>query len=142
MTKIVCQSHEDPLDYLGSLHVLTFAEEGFAPLSIHGERLGISRDMLSAFSNAVNQADDVGSLYPQAAISAVPRSCIRDTIDPAPLLGHLRAFIAANSSRMGATRLLLDFSTPRLQPHAQEAIDEAFTQENASLIDDVIVIKN
>ena len=142
MTKIVFQAHGDFLDYLGGLHVLTFAEDGFAPLNIHGERLGISRDILSAFSTAVNQADDVGSLYPQAAISAVPRSCIRDTIDPAPILGHLRAFITANASRMEATRLLLDFSTPRLQPHAQEAINEAFSEKNTSLIDEVIVIKN
>ena len=142
MAKIVFQSHGDPLNYAGDLHVLTFAEEGFAPLNIHGETLGISRDTLSAFSDAVNQADDVGSLHPQAPISAVPRSCIRDTIDPAPLLRHLQAFIAANASRMKATRLLLDFSTPRLQPHVQEAIGLAFSQENISLIDEVTVIKN
>jgi hypothetical protein len=142
MAKIVFQSHGDPLDYSSGLHVLTFAEEGFAPLDIHGRKLGISRDTLSAFSDGVNQADDVGSLYPQAAISAVPRSCIRDTTDPARLLGHLRAFIQANASRMEATRLLLDFSTPQLQPHVQEAISKAFNQENTSLIVEVIVIKN
>lgn len=142
MAKIIFQSHGDPLDYSGGLHVLTFAEEGFTPLDIHGRKLGISRDTLSAFSDGVNQADDVGSLYPQAALSAVPRSCIRDTMDPAPLLGHLQAFIAANASRMRATCLLLDFSTPRLQPHVLEAIGEAFSRGNTALIDEVIVIKN
>ena len=94
MAKIVFQSHGDPLDYSGGLHVLTFAEIGFAPLDIHGRKLGISHDTLRAFSDGVNQADDVGSLYPQAPISAVPKSCIRDTMVPATLLGHLQAFIA------------------------------------------------
>lgn len=124
MTRIVCQSHEDPLDYSGGLHVLTFAEEGFAPLNIHGRRFGISRDILSAFSSRVNQRDEVGTLWPQAPISAVPQSCIRDTTDPTALLSHLREFIPAIPDDMKTTTLVLDFSTPRLPLHVEYTISK------------------
>jgi hypothetical protein len=142
MANIVYKTHADPQDYPPDLHILTFAEQGFAPLDIHGRRLGVSRDTLSAFSDAVNQAGDVGSLYPEAPISAVPQSCIRDTADPEPLLSHLREFISANAERMRATSLLLDFSTPRLQPHVQAAITAVFDEPGLSLISHIIVIRN
>ena len=38
MTKITIKTHGDALDYLG-LHILTYAEEGFSPLGIHGRKL-------------------------------------------------------------------------------------------------------
>ena len=142
MTRIVCQSHEDPLDYSGGLHVLTFAEEGFAPLNIHGRRFGISRDILSAFSSRVNQRDEVGTLWPQAPISAVPQSCIRDTTDPTALLSHLREFIPAIPDDMKTTTLVLDFSTPRLPPHVEYTISKLHTDALFIGIAQIVVICN
>jgi hypothetical protein len=142
MTRIVCQSHEDPLDYSGGLHVLTFAEEGFAPLNIHGRRFGISRDILSAFSSRVNQRDEVGTLWPQAPISAVPQSCIRDTTDPTGLLSHLREFIPAIPDNMKTTTLVLDFSTPRLPPHVEYTISKLHKDALFIGIAQIVVICN
>ena len=142
MTRIVCQSHENPLDYSGGLHVLTFAEEGFAPLNIHGRRFGISRDILSAFSSRVNQRDEVGTLWPQAPISAVPQSCIRDTTDPTALLGHLREFIPAIPDDMKTTTLVLDFSTPRLPPHVEYTISKLHKDALFIGIAQIVVICN
>ncbi len=142
IANITFKTHSDPIDYAGAIHILTFAEHGFAPLDIHGRRLGVSPDVLSAFADAVNKADDVGSLYPEAPISAVPRSCIRDPTDPEPLLSHLREFISANAERMRATSLLLDFSTPRLEPHVQAAINAISDEPGLSLISHITVIRN
>lgn len=141
MTKITIKTHGDPLDYLG-LHILTYAEEGFSPLGIHSGKLGVSRDTLVAFVNAVNQANEVGSLHPHAPISAVPRLCIRDTTDPALLLGHLQEFMTANAEHINGRHLLLDFSTPRLQPHAQKAIAQIFAGPRANQIEEITVISN
>ncbi len=142
MANIIFKTHSDPIDYSGDIHILTFAEQGFAPLDIHGRRLGVSRDVLSALADAVNQADDVGSLYPQAPLSAVPQACIRDTADPAPLLRHLREFLSANSDLVKSACLVLDFSTPRLPPHADAAISRLSSSLKALEIRDVIVIRN
>ena len=142
MSKIVYQSHGDPLDYSGDIHVLTFAEEGFAPLNIHGRRLGISGDILSAFSSRVNQRDELGTLWPQAPISAVPQSCIRDTADPTPLLRHLREFISTIPEDMKTTTLVLDFSTPRLPPHVQYTISQLHNDELFIGTSQIVVLCN
>lgn len=142
MANIIFKTHSDPIDYSGDIHILTFAEQGFAPLDIHGRRLGVSRDVLSAFADAVNQADDVGSLYPQAPLSAVPQACIRDATDPAALLQHLREFLSANADCMKSASLVLDFSTPRLPPHAETAISRLLGSLEALEIKDVVVIRN
>lgn len=142
MVELVYKSHADALDYARGVHVLTFAEQGFAPLDIHGRRLGVDRATRVAFADAVNRADQVGSLHPQAPISAVPRSCIRDAIVSGPLLGHLQVFIASNADHIQASRLLLDFSTPRLPHHAEEAIVKVFGGHVSPRIEEVIVIRN
>lgn len=142
MANIIFKTHSDPIDYSGDIHILTFAEQGFAPLDIHGRRLGVSRDVLSAFADAVNQADDVGSLYPQAPLSAVPQACIRDTADPAPLLRHLREFLSANADCMKSASLVLDFSTPKLPKHAEKAISMALKCIPSGGTQEIIIIRN
>lgn len=142
MMNIIFKTHSDPIDYSGDIHILTFAEQGFAPLDIHGQRLGVSRDVLSTFADAVNQANDVGSLYPQAPLSAVPQACIRDAADPAPLLRHLREFLSANTECMKPTCLLLDFSTPKLPKHAQEAISMVLKCIPSGGTQEIIIIRN
>ena len=142
MANIIFKTHSDPIDYSGDIHILTFAEQGFAPLDIHGRRLGVSRDVLSAFADAVNQADDVGSLYPQAPLSAVPRVCIRDATDHAPLLRHLCEFLSANTECMKSTCLLLDFSTPKLPKHAEKAISMALKCIPSGGTQEIIIIRN
>jgi hypothetical protein len=142
MAHFVFKTHADPQDYPPDLHVVTFAEQGFAPLDIHGRRLGVSSETLSAFSDTVNQAGHAGSLYPEAPISAVPRSCIRDTTDAAPLIRQLQAFISANAQHIRATSLIFDFSTPRLQSHVRAAIAAISDEPDFSLINNVIVIRN
>lgn len=143
-SKIIFKTHGDPLDYTGGIHILTYAEEGFSPLEIHGRKLGVSRDTLATFSEAVNLANEVGSMFPNAPISAVPRSCIRDTDDTDQLVSHLKEFNNANSNHMKATILLIDFSTPRLPLHAQKAIGATFTDTEAAAcyFKEIIVIRN
>lgn len=43
-------------------HVLTYAEEGFSPLDIHGRSMGINKEQQIAFCDSVNQRFETGSL--------------------------------------------------------------------------------
>lgn len=121
-------------------HVLTFAEEGFAPLSIHGEALGITKSALVAFANAINQRNEVGSLYPTAPISAVPRSVIRDEHTAGGLVGCILEFLRANANQVRATKLICDFRTPHVPSFVGSAIEEAFANGSASEIEEVVLI--
>ena len=137
---VVFKSSQRPMVYPPGLQIITFAEDGFSPLDIHAQHFRISRAIICAFAEAVNRRAEVGSLNPQAPISAVPRSSIRDTTDPSALIGYLNEFLEANASMLHATCLLVDFRTPKLQNHVRAAIDAVFTGREAWEFGEVIVV--
>ena len=122
------------------LHILTYAEEGFAPLNIHAQRHGLSKDQLLAFAEEVNQRGESGSLHPRAPISAVPRVLIRGKKDSTALIAAIKDFLRANRQTIHANRVLCDFRTPRVPAHVVSAIKEAMQSPSAAGIDEVTVL--
>ena len=55
-------------------HVVTYAEEGFAPLNIHAEGTGVEKEELVAFADEVNCRNETGSLFPRAACFGAHRT--------------------------------------------------------------------
>jgi hypothetical protein len=125
----------------GAYHVLTYAEEGFSPLDIHGRPMGINKEQQIAFCDSVNQRFETGSLFPRAAISAVPRSLIRDSQDANALASHIRDFLKANMQTIKATKIICDFRTPRVADFVVAAIEAAMKSPDASIIDEVVIVE-
>jgi hypothetical protein len=121
-------------------HILTYAEIGFAPLSIHGERMGMSRDVLAAFAEKVNRLGDAGSLHPVAALSAVPRPFIRDFTDHVALAEQIKDFLRANAETIHARRIFCDFRTPRVSPHVVRAFEQAIESSWTDRIKDIVIV--
>jgi hypothetical protein len=122
-------------------HVLTYAEEGFSPLDIHGRPMGINREQLIAFCDTVNQHFETGSLFPRAAISAVPRVLIRDNKDASALAIHIIDFLKANIQIIKATKIICDFRTPNVAVFVVEAIKAAMESPDASIIDEIVIVE-
>ena len=125
----------------GAYHVLTYAEEGFSPLNIHGEPMGINREQLIAFCRRVNARRETGSLFPLASISAVPRAVIRDSQDADDLIIHITDFLKANIQSIKATRIICDFRTPSVAPFIMSAIQTAMNSPDASGIEEVVLVE-
>jgi hypothetical protein len=125
---------------LGEFHILTYAEEGFAPLNIHGEPRGISKALLVSFADEVNRKRESGSLHPRAPISAVPRVFIRNLTDSAALSAQIVDFLRANLQTIHAKRVLCDFRTPRVAPYVVSAIEDAMRSPEAEEIDEVVIM--
>lgn len=122
-------------------HCLTYAEDGFAPLDIWTRDTGITKEQLVAFADSVNRRDEAGSLYPEAAISAVPRRLIRDQRDSEALCLSIEHFLRTNATSIRATKLILDFRTPKVAPFVERAIDLCLRSSDIKLIDELVVIK-
>jgi hypothetical protein len=121
-------------------HCLTYAEEGFAPLNIWTRDAGLTKEELVAFTDSVNRRNEPGSLYPRAHISAVPRPLIRDQISSEALCLSIRHFFRANATSIRASKIILDFRTPKVAPFVERAIDLALRSSDISLIDELVVI--
>jgi hypothetical protein len=122
-------------------HCLTYAEEGFAPLNIWTRDSGLNKEELVAFADSVNRRNEPGSLYPRAPISAVPRLLIRDQSDSEALCLSIRHFFRANATSIKASKIILDFRTPKVAPFVERAIDLSLHSPDISFIEEIVVIK-
>jgi hypothetical protein len=122
-------------------HVLTYAEEGFAPLNIHAAPYHLSKEDLVAFAQEVNRKQESGSLHPRVPLSAVPRTVIRDSRNAHALARHILEFLAANFEHIKATVLVCDFRTPSLGSHVLPAISTALRSPTASILRDIVVLE-
>ena len=124
----------------GEFHVLTYAEEGFAPLNQHTRDYEISKEELVTFADDVNLRNECGSLYPKAPVSALPRSLLRDRKDAEALCQRIEEFYRINTLRIGATKVLLDFRMPNVEQFVQRAIEMSLRSPDVAFIEELIVI--
>ena len=121
-------------------HVLTYAEEGFAPLNQHTKEAGLSKEQLVDFAARINERNEPGSLHPLAALSAVPRSLIRDQQNVAALSQSIEEFYRNNSNIIGARRVLFDFRSPNVERYVLRAIEMSFRSPDAEFITELLVV--
>jgi len=129
-------------DQYADHHVLTYAEEGFSPLNMHGEKCGLDRQHLAAFADGVNERSQVGTLHPSAPITALPRALIRDLDDAFELERCIREFLNINGTLFKAQRLIFDFRCPGVPAFVMAAIDSALQSVDAAAIEEVVIIDN
>lgn len=121
-------------------HVLTYAEEGFAPLNEHTKNFGITKEQLVAFAHEINARNAPGSLHPVASVSAVPRTLLRDHKNAEALCMCIEEFYKINAIRIHAKKILLDFRTPNVERFVQRAVEMSLRSEEVNFIDELIVI--
>ena len=121
-------------------HVVTYAEEGFAPLNIHAEGTGVEKDELTAFADAVNRRNEAGSLFPRAAISAIPRAMVRGGPSKKELCDHIAAFLEANRTSIRAQKIMFDFSAPQVAPFMVAAIESTLAEADCSNLNEVVIV--
>jgi len=121
------------LDYMSSnefwprrheFHCLTYAEEGFAPLNEFVKGSDITRDQLTIFADKVNSHNIGGSFFPIANVSAVPRSCVRDSEGHLELRLHIDNFLEANKKSIHAKNLVIDLGVPEVSRVTHQIIED------------------
>jgi hypothetical protein len=122
--------------------VLTYAEEGFAPLNIYTRDSALSKDQLVQFAALVNDRKEVGSFYPSAAVSAVPREAIRDHQDVHALRRYIEEFFRANAQSIRAKKVIFDFRIPSIPRFVATAIRDAITCPDAAFVEEVVVVND
>lgn len=127
-------------DKLDQFHILTYAEDGFSPLDIHARRLGIDRELVKSFVSEVNDRSSVGSLHPQAPISAVPRELVRDRLDVDALAASIGEFLHVNRETIKARRLAFDFRTPSVPEFTVAALNSAMRAQESGL-EEVLILE-
>jgi hypothetical protein len=133
-------SEREFLDISGDFHVLTYAEDGFSPLTIHAKHFGLDLEQSRTFANAVNDLNNVGSLHPQAPISAVPRELVRNRQDASSLAISICQFFLHNRESIKSRRLVFDFRTPSVPVFVIEALNLAIESDVDNGLEEVLIL--
>lgn len=141
MTHRLCKSTYNSLRLCRhGFHVLTYAEEGFAPLNQHTRAAGITKEELVSFAETVNRLNQAGSLYPKVPVSVVPRMLIRDQHDAQALYLSLIEFYQINAALIKAKKILLDFRTPKVEAFVEQAIELSLSSPDLEFVDELILV--
>lgn len=125
----------------GKYHVVTFAESYSSMLDIYSDYFVIDRDTIEKIVREVNERDEVGSLYPKASISIIPRRYVRDLDNANALAVQLIEFLRVNREIIRSGKILFDFRLGR-KSFILEACKEALNSEYAINIKEIVIVVN
>lgn len=135
----IARSKADVQGITPQCHVLTYAEAGFSPLDMHARRLDISSSSVQTFAQSINERKEVGSMYPLAPISAVPRYLVRESSDAYALAVSIGEFLKANQETIKARRLIFDFRMPSVPKFTIQALKMAIDIDQDSGLNEVLI---
>ena len=123
-------------------YCLTYAEDGFSPLTQFIKKFNVSAESITSFADQVNQRDDIGTLYPLAPVSCMPRKCVRDSLGYRDIPRHLLIFITENHNSIKSKNLVIDLGVPRLHRNVWVALEDSEFKGYFDAFDQVVVIEN
>lgn len=124
-------------------HLLTVADTGFSMLDRYARNDHcISFEEIRRFVDEVNAKDELGSLFPRAPISAVPRKYLRGQAEPGGVFRHIANFLEINASSIRAKRVIIDLRVDleRVPPLVISACKQALEEADAHLLKEVLIV--
>lgn len=138
---IVIKGIKDISQVLTSYHILTYAEEGFAPLNIHTKRYDLPEIFLKDYANRCNETDQVIAMLPKCNLSMLPRRLIRQSKDSFELYAKLLDFFDLNTLEINAKKFIFDFRTHELPKYVIEAIYMLESNDALENIEEIIIVE-
>ncbi len=138
---IVFKGIKDISPVLTHYHILTYAEEGFAPLNIHTKRYDLPEIVLKDYANRCNESDQVITMLAKCNLSMVPRRLIRQSKDSFELYAKLLDFFDLNASEINAKKFVFDFRTHELPKYIIEAICMLESNDALKNIEEIVIVK-
>lgn len=122
-------------------HILTYAEEGFSPLSIHSEKYHLAENVLKDFAYGSNESDQIKTMFPVYNLSVIPRRFVRQKINSFDFHLKLLEFLELNAAEINAKKFIFDFRTHELPEYISKAIYKLKANKGIGWIEEIITIK-
>jgi hypothetical protein len=112
----------DIFDFSDHEHLITYAEEGFSPLSERLKNLGYTKDEIVEIANHVNELDSYRCLLPDFPVTVIPRRFVRASFNKSSFENTLNKIILTCDKKYAARHLLFDFRTPNVAESIKQSI--------------------
>jgi hypothetical protein len=117
----------DIFDFSDQEHLITYAEEGFSPLSERLKNLGYKKGEIEIIANQVNELDVACCLLPNFPVTVIPRKLVRDEFNRSAFENSLAKIIAKCDQNYASRHLLFDFRTPNVSESIKQSIRSLFS---------------
>jgi hypothetical protein len=118
-------------DFSGGRHLITYAEEGFAPLSIYLKKLGYEKLEIQRIADECNDEDSPKCLLPEFPITVIQRRFIRDPHNAFQFNQMLTKVLEKIDARSIEDTVIFDLRTNRTSSNIKRVIDR-IAKENGS----------
>lgn len=139
--KIILIYQKDILIGSPEYHVLTYAETGFSPLSIHTEKYHLAEEFIKEFISRSNDNDKICTMFTEYSLSVIPRRFIRKPTSTIELYSILLEFFELNTSKIKAKKFIFDFRTHELQKYVLDAIYMLESNNTLGDVEEILIIK-
>jgi len=123
-------------DFTDKRHLITYAEEGFSPLSIHLEDLGYKKEEIRQLADECNIQDKPKSLLPDFPVTLIPRRYIREHHNSTEFSEVITQILIENSNKFLDDTVIFDLRTNETSITIKRTIDRLF-RENISRFKDL-----
>jgi hypothetical protein len=100
------------VDVGGHQHLVTYAEEGFSPLSMHLQSFGYRKEEIVFLADECNQLGEPINLLPELPITIIPRFYVRESGFENAFERCISKIVDDCDSIYNSTQVIFDFRTP------------------------------
>jgi hypothetical protein len=123
----ICSGALRLFDFSDHEHLITYAEEGFSPLSERLRSLGYTKEETVEIANHVNESDSPYCLLPDFPVTIIPRKLIRQEFNQDEFEDVIARIISKCDERYGSRHLLFDFRAPNVCENISRSIRTLFS---------------
>jgi hypothetical protein len=123
-------SNDHMFDFSDNQHLITYAEEGFSPLSERLSKLGYWKEEIIEIAENINETDAYHCLLPEFPVTIIPRRLVRETYDERLFEKILIQIILNCDQKHKAKFLLFDLGVPDVSHNISHSIRRLLTKSN------------
>ena len=121
-------------------HVLTYAETGFSPLSIHTRKYNLAEEFIEEYVSSSNNNDKICTMFTECSLSIIPRRFIRKKTSTNELYSIFLDFFELNKSKIKAKKFIFDFRTHELQQYILDAIYMLESNNSLRDVEEIVIV--
>jgi hypothetical protein len=126
-------SNDQIFDFSDNQHLITYAEEGFSPLSERLSKLGYEKEEIAEIAENINETDTFHCLLPEFPVTIIPRRLVRATFDERLFEEILKQIILNCDQLHKAKFLLFDLGVPDVLHNISHSIRRQLKKSNRYL---------
>lgn len=127
------------IDISGRSYYLTYAEEGFSPLSLYLKKLGYTSQQIRIMADEANRIDDLFFPSKNLPMCLIPRRFVRGAALPSDVEKVIEKYLLFCEEVQKVQKVVFNFSTPKTPLSLEKILTEVLLKIQCRVIQQVFI---